>query len=41
MTVPLPELVDDVIKLDNLKTVGKLFADAGAYDNNEIFRFLT
>ena len=34
---PLSELVDGIIKSD--KMVGKLFAD-GAYDNNEIFRYL-
>ncbi len=33
----LPELVDDIIKSD--KIIGKLFAD-GAYDNNDIFRYL-
>ena len=35
----LPELVDDAIKSDNIMAIGKLFAD-GAYDNNNIFRFL-
>jgi len=35
----LPELVDDAIKSDKKITIGKLFAD-GAYDNNNIFRFL-
>ena len=35
----LPELVDDVIKSDKKITIGKLLAD-GAYDSNEIFRFL-
>jgi len=35
----LPELVDDVIKSDNIMAIGKLFAD-GAYDGNEIFRYL-
>ena len=35
----LPILVDDVIKSDNIMAIGKLFAD-GAYDNNNIFRFL-
>ncbi len=37
---PLPELVDGVIKSDSMiATIGKLFAD-GAYDNNNIFRYL-
>ena len=37
---PLPELVDDTIKSDDMTAIiGKLFAD-GAYDNNEIFRYL-
>jgi hypothetical protein len=38
----LPELVDDIIKSDNTTTsaIGKLFAD-GAYDNNDIFRYLS
>src|SRR6478736_6300715 len=35
----LHELVDDAIKSDKKITIGKLFAD-GAYDNNNIFRFL-
>ena len=38
----LPELVDEAIKSDNMllaATIGKLFAD-GAYDNNDIFRYL-
>jgi hypothetical protein len=37
----LPELVNDVIKSDNLTpiAIGKLFAD-GAYDGNYIFRYL-
>ncbi len=39
---PLPELVDGIIKSDSMTTaiIGKLFAD-GAYDNNEIFRYLS
>ena len=38
----LPELVDSVIKSDNMtvSAIGKLFAD-GAYDNNDIFRYLS
>ena len=35
----LPELVDDAIKSDKKIMIGKLLAD-GAYDNNNIFRFL-
>jgi hypothetical protein len=35
----LPELVENIIK-SNSVTVGKLFAD-GAYDNNDIFRYLS
>ena len=38
----LPELVDNIIKSDDMTTttIGKLFAD-GAYDGNEIFRCLS
>ena len=36
----LPELVNDVTKSDKQITIGKLFAD-GAYDGNEIFRYLS
>jgi hypothetical protein len=32
----LPELVENIIKPDNVTTIGKLFAD-GAYDSNDIF----
>ena len=35
----LPELVDEAIKSDKNITLGKLIAD-GAYDDNEIFRYL-
>ncbi len=35
----LPQLVENIIKSDNMTTLGKLFAD-GAYDGNEIFRCL-
>ena len=35
----LPELVNDIIKSDNMTTIGKLFAD-GAYEGNDIFRYL-
>src|SRR5215510_8277461 len=34
----LPGLIEDIIKSDNIMTIGKLFAD-GAYDGNEIFKF--
>ena len=37
---PLPELVDGIIKSDRKLTVGKLFTD-GAYDSNDIFRYLS
>ena len=36
----LPELVNDIIKSDNMTTLGKLFADDGAYDSNDIFSCL-
>ncbi len=36
----LPELVNDIIKSDNVTTIGKLFADYGAYEGNDIFRYL-
>jgi len=36
----LPILVNDVIKSDKVTAIGKLFAD-GAYDSNDIFRYLT
>ena len=37
---PLPELVDNIIKSDGMTTaIGKLFGD-GAYDGNEVFRYL-
>ncbi len=35
----LPELVNDIIKSN--KILGKLFADDGAYDDNNIFRYLS
>jgi hypothetical protein len=35
----LPELVNDVMKSDKKTVIGKLIAD-GAYDGNEIFRYL-
>ncbi len=36
----LPELVENIIKSDNMTTIGKLFAEDGAYDSNNIFRYL-
>ncbi len=37
----LPELVvEDIIKSDSMVSIGKLFADDGAYDGNDIFRCL-
>ncbi len=35
----LPELVENIIKSNNMTAIGKLFAD-GAYEGNEIFRYL-
>ncbi len=38
----LPELVDNIARSDNVTTaIGKLFADDGAYDGNDIFRYLS
>ncbi len=34
----LPELVENIIKSNNMITIGKLFADC-AYDSNNIFRY--
>ncbi len=40
----LPGLVDDIIKSDNMTgtagAIGKIIADDGAYDGNNIFRYL-
>jgi hypothetical protein len=37
----LPELVENIIESDSVTvSIGKLFADDGAYDGNEIFNFL-
>ncbi|HXT83905.1 MAG TPA: transposase [Verrucomicrobiae bacterium] len=36
----LPVLVDDIIKSNKKITIGRLFAD-GAYEGNDIFRYLT
>jgi hypothetical protein len=35
----LPELIENIIKSDNMVSIGKLFGD-GAYEGNNIFRFL-
>jgi hypothetical protein len=38
----LPELVDNIIKSDNVTVaIGKLLGDDGAYESNEIFRYLS
>ncbi len=37
----LPELIDNVIESDKQITIGKLLAEDGAYDGNEIFRYLS
>ncbi|MER5174777.1 MAG: IS5 family transposase [Candidatus Nitrosocosmicus sp.] len=36
----LPELVEDVIKSNKITAIGKLFADDGAYEGNDIFECL-
>ena len=36
----LPELVQSIIKSNSAHSEGKLFAD-GAYDGNDIFRYLS
>ena len=38
---PLPELVNDIVKSNNMTAIGKLFADDGAYEGNNIFRYLS
>ena len=37
----LPELIDNVIESDKQITIGKLLAEDGAYDGNEIFKCLS
>jgi hypothetical protein len=39
----LPELVDNIIKSDSITAAatGKLFADDGAYERNDIFRYIS
>jgi hypothetical protein len=36
----LPELVENIVKSNRKLTIGKLFGDDGAYEDNEIFRYL-
>ena len=38
----LPELIDNIIKSEDMSTttLGKLFGDDGAYEGNDIFRYL-
>jgi hypothetical protein len=36
----LPELVNEIIDSDSITTIGKLFADGDAFDNNCVFRCL-
>ena len=36
----LPELVDEIIDSDSITTIGKLLADDGTYEGNDIFRCL-
>ncbi len=36
----LPGLVENIIKSDSMDAIGKLFADEGAYDSNDVFRCL-
>ncbi len=36
----LPGLVENIIKSDSIDAIGKLFADDGAYDGNDVFRCL-
>jgi hypothetical protein len=38
---PLPELVKNIIKSDSVTAIGRLFGDDGAYDSNEIFRYIS
>ena len=37
----LPELIENVIESDKQITIGILLAEDGAYDGNEIFRYLS
>ena len=36
----LPELIENIIKSNSVTAMGKLFSDDGAYEGNDIFRFL-
>jgi hypothetical protein len=38
----LPELIENIIKSNNVTVeIGKLFVNDGAYDSNDIFRYLS
>jgi hypothetical protein len=37
----LPELVENIARSDNVTIICKIFADDGAYDGNDIFRYLS
>ncbi len=37
----LPKLVENIIKSDSITAIGKLFADDGSYEGNDIFRYLS
>ena len=37
----LPGLVGNIIKSNNMTSIGKIFADDGAYDSNDIFRCIS
>ena len=37
----LPELIDNIIELDKKIPIGKLFAEGGLYEGNNIFSFLS
>ncbi len=37
----LPELVENITKSNSMAAIGKLLADEGAYDDNDIFRCLS
>ena len=36
----LPELIENIIASNNIKVIGKLFAEDGAYEGNDIFKYL-
>jgi hypothetical protein len=35
----LPELIENIIKLGSMASIGELFGDDGIYEGNEIFRY--